>query len=395
MTKTQTSFMKNFLLSTTLFVTLILGYSSCSKNKLPDDDNGKGTDTTVTVVNHAQHLSYYVDTSGNDNNDGLSPSKPWKTLAKVSSTTFVPGDKIFLKSGQVWNENLYPLGSGNADSLITLGKYGGDSRPIINGTGTSEVPALKLADQSYWEISGLEITNKSTTDNALLRGISVSGSDASQSTHIYITNCFIHDVQSASLKSAVYNKINGGIIFTGPVSNILVKGCHIKDCLITGIRTASTPLVSSVVIDSNLIENVYGDGIVLAGVKDSSKIIRNVLRNVCYSPESANFAGAWTIRSSKTLIAYNEVSGITGGGVNDGQPFDSDLDTDGDVFEYNYTHDNKKGFILLMPSAKNVVVRYNLSIRDNGVATGYQRRRLINNTSSSTGTLFHNNTFVI
>ena len=39
--------------------------------------------------------TYYVDYSmGNDENEGTSESKAWKTLEKVNSQIFEPGDKI-------------------------------------------------------------------------------------------------------------------------------------------------------------------------------------------------------------------------------------------------------------------------------------------------------------
>ena len=40
--------------------------------------------------------TYYVDaTLGQDSNVGISATAPWKTLAKVNSTTLNPGDRVF------------------------------------------------------------------------------------------------------------------------------------------------------------------------------------------------------------------------------------------------------------------------------------------------------------
>ena len=44
--------------------------------------------------------TYYVDsTSGNDENNGTSENAPWKSLEKVNSTVFQPGDQILFKTG--------------------------------------------------------------------------------------------------------------------------------------------------------------------------------------------------------------------------------------------------------------------------------------------------------
>jgi hypothetical protein len=46
----------------------------------------------------AHAYTYYVDAvSGNDNNAGTSMSSAWKTVSKVNSRTFGPGDSILFK----------------------------------------------------------------------------------------------------------------------------------------------------------------------------------------------------------------------------------------------------------------------------------------------------------
>src|SRR3981081_4451225 len=54
----------------------------------------------------------YVDyAAGDDRNPGNAPSTAWKTLAKINSTFFHPGDRILFKSGSVWTGQLWPTGS--------------------------------------------------------------------------------------------------------------------------------------------------------------------------------------------------------------------------------------------------------------------------------------------
>ena len=46
--------------------------------------------------------TYYVDSAaGNDGNTGTTLAKAWKSLVKVNATTFLPGDRILLKSGSL------------------------------------------------------------------------------------------------------------------------------------------------------------------------------------------------------------------------------------------------------------------------------------------------------
>lgn len=336
--------------------------------------------------------NYYIDPSGNDGNSGTSAVAAWQTLAKVSATTFSAGDTIFFKAGGVWSGQAWPKGSGVSGNPIVVDMYGTGNKPVINGPGTNGSAAFFLQDVSYWEVNNLEVTNYrlAGVDTAQLSGIYVRKSGATALTNITIKNCFVHDVYSQTFGKPNYGKITGGIIITGgPINNVLVQGCHVKNVQVEGIRTNNgSSRSNNVVFDNNLIENVYGDGIVMSGVQNGSAITNNTLRNVAITND-ANFAGAWTISSTGTTVAFNEVYDCTGG-LNDGEAFDADLTTDGDIFEYNYSHNNKGGFMLLMPSAQNIIVRYNISQND---GNGTELFHYTNNTYSTN--LIYNNSFYI
>src|SRR3989344_7825301 len=79
--------------------------------------------------------TYYIDaTTGNDSNDGLSQSTPWKTVLKVNNSTFQPGDYILFKRGEIWREKLLVSSSGSSGSPITFGAYGSGNLPKITNT---------------------------------------------------------------------------------------------------------------------------------------------------------------------------------------------------------------------------------------------------------------------
>src|SRR6267143_4771330 len=48
-------------------------------------------------------MTFYVDSrNGDDGKVGTTPEASWKTLRKVNATTFLPGDRILLKSSSAW-----------------------------------------------------------------------------------------------------------------------------------------------------------------------------------------------------------------------------------------------------------------------------------------------------
>ncbi|ANH80966.1 hypothetical protein A8C56_08210 [Niabella ginsenosidivorans] len=350
-------------------------------------------------------VTYYVDPDGNDNNKGTSASAAWKTLSKVNSVIFLPGDRILLKSGGVWNEPLYPKGSGKAGALIIIDKYGGTIRPVINGGGkTNGSSTLLLNKVSYWEVNNLEITNKVPERvTYAATGIRVNGGDRPDSffTNITIKNCYVHDVNAATARQSNYVKGTGGIIINGKVKDVLVQNCHIANCSVEGLRTTGfsdrESRLKNIVFDNNFIENIYGDGIVMAQVSSGSRVTHNTVYNACMTND-INFAGIWTVGSSNTIISHNEVYGMKGGGPNDGMAFDADgwdepSATEGDIFEYNYSHDNNGGFFLFMNHSNNIIVRYNVSVNDVG-KTGRKKLFLIQN-SPNKDRFVYNNVFYI
>ena len=79
-------------------------------------------------------FTYYVDSvNGLDSHPGTL-ANPWKTIAKVNSTTLLPGQSVGFKSGGTWREQLAPRQSGTAGYPITFGAYGSGAQPIIKGS---------------------------------------------------------------------------------------------------------------------------------------------------------------------------------------------------------------------------------------------------------------------
>lgn len=78
--------------------------------------------------------TYYVDAiNGNDANSGLSQALAWKTIKKINSHAFQPGDAIYFKCGCLWREQLFLRASGIQSNPITLGSFGTGLLPVISG----------------------------------------------------------------------------------------------------------------------------------------------------------------------------------------------------------------------------------------------------------------------
>ena len=86
----------------------------------------------ATLSISAQEKTYFVSPDGNDGSDGLSVESAWKTINKVNTVVFQPGDKILFESGAIFKGQLKPLGSGSEGKPITISSFGGEKRPVID-----------------------------------------------------------------------------------------------------------------------------------------------------------------------------------------------------------------------------------------------------------------------
>lgn len=90
---------------------------------------------TTSHTGFVHGATYYVDpANGNDGADGLSPTSAWATLAKLTATVFLPGDRILLRRGAAWRERLHLTASGTASQPIVVDAYGQGPAPVILGS---------------------------------------------------------------------------------------------------------------------------------------------------------------------------------------------------------------------------------------------------------------------
>ena len=346
----------------------------------------------AAVCYAAPGRTYYVaGSSGNDANDGLSEAHAWKSLDKVNSTTFAPGDKILFKAGAEFTGRLRPLGSGTEESPIVIDQYGQGAKPKIAAEGKFH-EALLLENANYWEVGNLELTNTGATREPFRYGVRVRSWNFGTMRNIRLLNLSVHDVNGSLVKrdkgeghGIVWE--NGGDKVKSRFDGLLIEGCHLVRTDRNGI-CGYTPYPSRdqasrstrVVIRKNLLEDIGGDGIKVWGCR-GAVVEHNILRGARRRCDDYA-AGIWPWACDDTLLQFNEVSGVKG--KKDGEAFDSDAFTTNSIYQYNYSHDNDGGFMLICCSDNTgTVVRYNISRNDGErlfhMADGNENIQIYNN----------------
>lgn len=106
-----------------------LFWASCQPLTNPSKAEAPRESKTASVERDALRKFYIDSTNGEDQNSGTNEDAPWKTLAKVSSMTFRPGDHIYFKRGSSYSGGVSIHGDGTADHPITIGAYGSGEAP--------------------------------------------------------------------------------------------------------------------------------------------------------------------------------------------------------------------------------------------------------------------------
>jgi hypothetical protein len=141
--------------------------------------------------------AYYVDSvDGNDNNNGLSFTNPFKTLNKATSRILNPGEAIFIKKGSIFKESLSINSSGNATNPIYVQAYGDGNLPIIDKSDNSNNTGVYLYG-SYINLLDLDIRN-----------CSYEGIFAKNSQYNNIVNCNFSKVGCA-IELGNFSKVLG------------------------------------------------------------------------------------------------------------------------------------------------------------------------------------------
>ena len=325
--------------------------------------------------------TYYVDSlTGNDSNAGTSENKPWKSLDKVNATELRAGEGVLFHSGGAWLGQLIPRGSGIEGSPVRIGRYGSGALPHIDAAGRFP-EAIRIYNVQFIEVRDLEVTNHGPI-RAARRGVHIFLDNFGTAKHIVVAGLFVHDVNGDN-GNGDKGKDNGGIIFRtlGDKKPSRFDGLTIERNIVWRVDRSAIAAESyhwrrtkwfpslNVLIRDNFVNDIGGDGIV-PWATDGAIVEHNIALN-CNRRAGSYNAGIWPWSTDNSLFQLNEAAFTWN--TMDSEGFDSDFNSRKTLFQYNYSHDNQGGFMLICTPGKldkdnlgniGTEVRYNISRND-------------------------------
>lgn len=183
------------------------------------------------------NTDYYISESmGDDANNGLTSGTPWQTFGPIRTTYFSPGDRVMLKRGDTWTEEMEIRGLGVAELPMTLTTYGTGERPHIILGDKEKGRAITVQNASHWRIDGLS-ASEAKLGLYLRYFLSYDNQD------VLVEDCLFRDMDIWTVETQNTNfevSFNAGMFVGGRVggndqtrtvlSGLTVRNCGFENC---------------------------------------------------------------------------------------------------------------------------------------------------------------------
>ena len=342
---------------------------------------------------------------GDDARGGTAESMAWKTMERVNTAVFQPGDRILFKRSGSWAGQLQPKGNGAEGAPIQIDSYGSGDLPKISGQGAPYT--LCLSNQEYWEIRNLEIRNHAPQEGERVGLLVVGEEGPGVLHHVYLEKLRVCDVKGM-LGTGTQARTTGGIGFEirgykakMRYDDVRVQNCEIENTDSCGIYTWTDfrthprdprwdQLKSTgVLVCGNQLKNIGKNAVVVRSAEKPLVEGNRVERAAARIHGNA----IYLYGCKEGVMQKNEVSGTQFLEHKEGAALDSDYKSQGTIIQYNFSHENGGGLVNFCsnPSAKEgegyndgTIVRYNISQNDVFRVFGFDgpvtRTRIYNNT---------------
>lgn len=155
----------------------------------------------------AYQPTLYVSPSGDDGNDGRSPSTPLRTLRQAAAMV-QPGDVVWLRGG-VYSANVEFRTSGTASAPIVVESYPGECA-VLDGSGLGSIQRLTLNNVSHYVVRNLTVRNSAG------EGILVTGSDHNTLSNLLVYGSYYSGITNLDSSGNIYQYIVSHDNFDAP-----------------------------------------------------------------------------------------------------------------------------------------------------------------------------------
>ncbi|HEY3319573.1 MAG TPA: LamG-like jellyroll fold domain-containing protein [Planctomycetota bacterium] len=135
-----------------------------------------------------KETTYYIDSAaGNNASAGTSPDAPWKDFTNIKGRVLGPGEKLLLRRGSIFNQELNITARGTDDKWAEIGAYGIGARPIIRRNWDIDDRCALIRNPDFLRIRNLVVSHAG-------KGLIVSYTEPGH-RGLLVEDCIAHHIE--------------------------------------------------------------------------------------------------------------------------------------------------------------------------------------------------------
>jgi hypothetical protein len=270
------------------------GPPASASEKLPPRaaDDGKAT-------------TYYIDSiAGNNAQAGTSPGAAWRDFTNINGRVLGPGERLLLRRGSTFRQELNVSARGTADQWAEIGVYGSGPRPILRRNGDIDDRCVLVRNPDFLRIHSLVVCHAG-------KGLIVSYTETGH-RGLVIEDCIAHHIEGlyrfnshgipewrdrrGAAGDAVHN--SPGIAIAGaPAADLTFRDCETFQCSSGYFVRGDDVVIERVFCHDNCVHNTSPHPFVVG-------VHRAVLRNSIFD------AAGWHASAGTMGIMLGDPQGL-------------------------------------------------------------------------------------
>lgn len=206
---------------------------------------------------------HYIDSvNGNNASSGATPEAPWRDFANLNGKTLAPGERVLLKRGSVFNQELNLSAAGASNNWAQIDAYGAGPRPIIRRNWDIDDRCALVRNPSYLRIRSLVVCCAG-------KGLIVNYTEGGH-RGLIIEDCLAHHIEGLYRFNAHgipewfnregapndHLRSSAGFAATGvPASGLVLRDCEMFQCSWGFFFTGEAVTIDRVFVHDNYVHN--------------------------------------------------------------------------------------------------------------------------------------------
>lgn len=272
----------------------------------PNEDGPPASaSASLPTAGGAKSTTYFIDSVvGNNARAGTSPDAAWKDFTNVNGRVLGPGERLLLRRGSTFNQELNVSGRGTKGNWAEIGAYGDGARPIIRRNWDIDDRCALVRNPDYLRIRNLVVCYAG-------KGLIVSYTESGH-RGLVIEDCIAHHIEGLYRFNAhgipewrdrrgpegdtAHN--SAGIAIAGaPASDLVFRDCETFQCSSGYSVRGIDAIIDRVYCHDNYVHNTSPHPFV-------AHVHRSVLRNSIFD------AAGWHASAGTMGVMLGDPQGL-------------------------------------------------------------------------------------